>query len=259
MSERTSYAPGVPSWVDLSTPDPAAAKAFYGELFGWTADDAGPPEETGGYAMFVKDGKLVAGVGPVMSEGQPAYWQTYFAVEDADAVAAKAAEAGAQVIVAPMDVMQAGRMAVFLHPGAGVFGIWQAGLHTGAQLVNEPGALTWNELQSRDVAGAKALLEAMFGHGFEDSEMEGMAYSMFSVDGTNVGGLMPTAPGVPDGVPSFWLTYFGVADADATVAKARELGATVLMEPMSVAGVGRFGTLLDPAGASFAVIQEESD
>lgn len=259
MSERTSYANGVPSWVDLSTSDPDAAKRFYGELFGWTADDAGPPEETGGYAMFKKGDKLVAGVGPLMGEGQPTVWQTYFAVDDADATAAKAQEAGAQVLVAPMDVMEAGRMAVIMHPGAGVFGLWQAGMHKGAQLVNEPGAVTWNELQSRDVDGAKALLSATFGHTFEDSEMEGMTYAMLLVDGQRVGGMMPTPPGVPAGVPSFWLTYFGVDDADATSALARERGGSVIMEPMTMPGVGRFGVLTDPQGATFAVIQGESD
>jgi predicted enzyme related to lactoylglutathione lyase len=154
--------------------------------------------------------------------------------------------------------MEAGRMAVVAHPGAGAFGLWQAGMHTGAQLVNEPGALTWNELQSRDVEGAKALLSALFGHGFEDTEMDGMSYSMFSVDGTNVGGMMPTPDGVPAAAPSFWLAYFGVENADEAFARAQELGGSVVMEPMSVSGVGRFGVLADPQGATFAVIQEEA-
>ena len=109
MSARTSYEPGTPSWVDLATPDPAGAKRFYGELFGWEAEDARPPEETGGYAMFRLRGKNVAGVSPVMGEGQPPVWSTYVSTDDADAVVARAKDAGGQAIVAPMDVMDAGR------------------------------------------------------------------------------------------------------------------------------------------------------
>ena len=77
MSERTSYEAGTPSWVDLSTPDPDGAQRFYGELFGWEAEDAGPVEETGGYGMLRLRGKQVAGVGPVMDPNQPPVWSTY--------------------------------------------------------------------------------------------------------------------------------------------------------------------------------------
>src|SRR5919107_255517 len=118
MSERTSYEPGTPSWVDLATPDPAAAKQFYGELFGWVAADAGPPEETGGYAMFTLRGKNVAGVAPLMNPDQPPMWSTYVSSDDADAVVARAKDAGGQAIVEPMDVMDVGRMA-FLSVGDG--------------------------------------------------------------------------------------------------------------------------------------------
>ena len=84
MPERTSYEPGTPSWVDLGTSDPDASRAFYGELFGWTADEPGPVEETGGYAMFRKDGKLVAGVGPLQDDSQPVVWSTYVSTDDLD-------------------------------------------------------------------------------------------------------------------------------------------------------------------------------
>ena len=158
MSERTSYEPGTPSWVDLSTPDPAAAKRFYGELFGWEAQEAGPPEETGGYAMFTLRGKLIAGVSPLMDENQPAVWSTYVSTDDADAVVARAQEAGGQTIVEPMDVMDAGRMAFVMHPAGGAIGVWQPARHRGAELVNEPGALTWSQLHTRDTDGAAAFL-----------------------------------------------------------------------------------------------------
>ena len=90
MPERTSYEPGTPSWVDLGSSDPDASRAFYGALFGWTADEPGPVEETGGYAMFRKDGKLVAGIGPLMSDGQPVAWDTYVSTDDLDALTERA-------------------------------------------------------------------------------------------------------------------------------------------------------------------------
>ena len=137
MSERTSYEPGMPSWVDLASPNPNASAAFYGSLFGWEVQSAGPVEETGGYGMFTA-GRPGRRVSPIMKEGQPPAWTIYVATEDADADAAGVSEAGGDVLFGPMDVMDAGRMAVFAHPAAGV-GVWQAGSHTGAALVNEPG------------------------------------------------------------------------------------------------------------------------
>ena len=118
VRKRNGYEPGTPSWVDLSTPDPEDAKRFYGGLFGWDAVDPGPPEETGGYAMFQLRGKQIAGIGPLMSAEQPAIWSTYVATDDADAVVARATDAGGMVIVEPMDVMDAGRMAFVMHPAA---------------------------------------------------------------------------------------------------------------------------------------------
>ena len=112
--EFKSYPPGTPSWVDLSSPDLAGAKAFYGALFGWEATEGSP--ESGGYCMFQKGGKNVAGLGPVMDPGQPPSWMTYVSVRDADATVAKVNAAGGTVVVAPMDVLDVGRMAVFIDP-----------------------------------------------------------------------------------------------------------------------------------------------
>src|SRR3954454_11864705 len=148
MPERTSYAPGTPSWVDLSAADTDAAKRFYTELFGWEVEEARSPEEPGGYGFFTQGGKKVAGVGPVMTPEQPTFWATYIATDDVEAVAQRAANSGATVHTDPMDVMDAGRMTFFTPPGAGSLGVWQAGRHIGAELVNEPVSLAWNELLS---------------------------------------------------------------------------------------------------------------
>jgi hypothetical protein len=254
MPERSSYEPGTPSWVDLSASDADAAKRFYGELFGWTTEDAGPPEETAGYGFFMQGGKRVAGVGPIMSEGSPAMWSTYFATDDADAAAQRARDAGAQVLFDPMDVMDAGRMTFVMHPGAGGLGIWQAGNHTGAELVNEPVSVAWNELLSRDVDAAKGFLRSVFGLDPQDQDFEGMTYTTLNLNGRGVGGLMPMPDQMPAQVPSFWQVYFAVADADATVARAKELGATVMMDPMDAPGIGRMAALNDPQGVGFSVI-----
>jgi predicted enzyme related to lactoylglutathione lyase len=250
MSERDGYEPGTPSWVDLSTPDPAAAKRFYGELFGWEAMDAGPPEETGGYAMFTLRGKLVAGVGPLMDPGQPAVWSTYVATDDADATVARARDAGGQAIVEPMDVMDAGRITFVMHPAGGAVGLWQAGRHRGAQLVNEPGALAWNQLHTRDRAGAAAFYAQVFG--WTVGDFGGMG--IFNLGENGIGGLADVPPGTPDEVPAFWMTVFGTDDADAAAAKAEQLGGGVLSPPADIPDVGRFAVLTDPQGVAFGVI-----
>jgi predicted enzyme related to lactoylglutathione lyase len=254
MPERTSYEPGTPSWVDLSTPDVDASVSFYGSLFGWDAEPAGPPEETGGYQLFRVEGRRVAGVGPLMQEGQPAVWSTYVSTDDADATVARAQQAGAAVLVEPMDVMQAGRFAFVMHPAGGIVGFWQPGQTIGAELVNEPGALTWNELHTRDVDGAKAFYSAVFGWRSEDQAFGEMTYTVLHLGDSPIGGMMPMPPGVPDEVPAYWLAYFEVADCDATVANAQELGGSVAAPAMDAEGVGRFAVLADPNGTTFAVI-----
>ena len=250
MSERTGYEPGTPSWVDLATPDPDAAKRFYGELFGWEAEDAGPPEETGGYAMFKLRGKLIAGVSPLMDQDQPAAWSTYVSTDDADAVVERAKAAGGQAIVEPMDVVEAGRMAFVMHPAGGAVGVWQPRGHRGAELVNEPGALTWNQLQTPDRAGAAAFYNAVFGWTLAD--FGGM--SVFNLGEHGIAGLAPMPDEVPAGTPAFWMTIFGNEDTDATAAKAAELGGRVLAPPSDIPDVGRFAVLADPQGVAFGVI-----
>jgi uncharacterized protein len=253
MSERTSYEPGTPSWVDLSTSDPAAAKEFYGGLFGWEATDAGSVEETGGYAMFTLRGKQVAGVSPLMDPNQPQVWSTYISTDDADAAVARARDAGAQVVVEPMDVMDAGRMAFVAHPAGGFVGMWQPGNHIGAQLVNEPGSLSWNQLHTRDKEGAAAFYGAVFGWTLGD--FGGMG--VWNLGENGIAGIMDMPPGSPDELPAFWMTIFSVADADESVAKASELGGAVVSPPTDLEGIGRFALLTDPQGVYFGIIASD--
>jgi uncharacterized protein len=253
MAEFTEYKPGTPSWVDLQTADVDKGTEFYTKLFGWETQDLGP--EAGGYRFFTKSGKLVAGAGPKMMDEAPSNWMTYVAVTDADSVAAKVKDKGGKVLAEPMDVMTAGRMGVFADTTGAVFGVWQARDHKGAQVANEPNSWSWNELQTRDAGAAKAFYKDVIG--WEPTAFEGMDYTIFNVDGKSVAGCMEMGDQIPKDVPPHWLSYFEVADADATVAKAKELGATVFMEPTDIPKVGRFAVVADPQGAVFGVIKSE--
>ena len=250
MAEFTAYPPGTPSWVDVSSPDLPASRAFYNGLFGWEALEGGP--EAGGYTMFQKRGKNVAGLGPIMMEGQPPTWTTYVTVDDADATAAKVTAAGGTVIVAPMDVLDVGRMAMFLDPTGAAVAVWQPRAHAGAQLANEAGTFTWNELQTRNTDAAKVFYGAVFGWGAHSTEGT-MPYTEWKRGDDTVGGMMDMPGEIPAEVPASWLVYFAVDDCDATVDRAAKLGGATLMAPMDVEP-GRFAVLSDPSGAVFAVI-----
>jgi len=258
MPERTSYEHGTPSWVDVASPDVDAAVAFYEQLFGWEGSEGGDAEETGGYRMLTQNGKAVAGAMPIRMEGQPPVWTTYVSVDDVDATAEQVKAAGGSVLAEPMDVMTAGRMAVFMDPEGAAFAVWQAKDHIGSELVNEPNSLAWNELRTRDPDGAKAFYSGLFGwEPMAFPDMEG--YTIWTVGGSapenGKGGMidMETIP-MPAEVPPHWDVNFAVADADATAARCAELGGTVIVPPMDIP-VGRMAGLQDPSGAMFTVIK----
>jgi len=251
------FPPGTPSWVDLASPDTDASAAFYRELLGWEATEPGPVEETGGYRMFQRDGKSVAGVMRHMQEGQPTAWMTYISVADADETAQRVRDAGGSAIVEPMDVMDIGRMAVFADPTGAVFGVWQPKTFAGADLVNEPGSLAWNEVLTRDAETDRRFYTSVFDWTPGRPSFEGApeSYTVWELNGRPVGGMMQMSDEwFPPEIPPHWGVVFAVADCDATVAKARELGATVTNGPMDMP-IGRFAGLIDPQGASFTVMQ----
>jgi len=247
MSERTSYAPGTPSWVDLGSPDTAASAAFYGGLLGWNAD-IDPRPEAGGYGMFTLRGLNVAGIGPQQNADMPPYWTVYVTVANADASLAAMTAAGATVIVEPMDVFDAGRMAVVQDPLGSFISIWQPDEHIGCQLVNEPGTFGWNELATPDLAASRAFYTAAFG--WERLEMSSDDADLYGIDGNMVCGAHPAGEGE---FPA-WSVWFAVADADAAAAKVVELGGSVLV-PCSDMSFGRGGVMADPHGAAFGIAQ----
>jgi uncharacterized protein len=261
MSERTSYTPGTPCWVELSgTPDVEASQSFYRELFGWEMPELPNSAELGGYRRAKLNGRDVAGVSPKMDEGQPTVWATYVSVEDAAATTARIGEAGGQTIVAPMAVAELGTMAVFADPTGAVCGIWQPGTFAGAELVNEYGAFGWNELATRDTGAAKEFYGAAFGWGFDDEEsaMAG-TYTIWKVGEAMVGGMLDmNAVQMPPEVPPHWLVYFSVEDHDAAVAKVTAGGGAVLNGPIEIP-VGRFSAVADQFGAPFAIMQPSEE
>ncbi len=255
MPVRSSYAPGTPSWIDLSTSDPAAAQSFYGALFGWHFE-ANPTDQGGEYLMASLGGENVAGMMQQQPEqadmGIPSLWNSYVTVADADVTISKVTAAGGQVMMPPMEVMAAGRMAVVVDPAGAVICLWQPKDHIGATVVNEPGSLIWNELISTDLAASTSFYADVFGWDGQVMEMApGQEYTSFMLGEVPVaGGMKPPM----EGMPSFWGIYFGTDDCDATCAKAEELNATVIVPPMDLP-VGRMASLTDPTGAMFSIIK----
>jgi len=259
MPVRTSYAQGTPNWVDLQTTDQAAAKQFYAGLFGWTYDDQAMPGGEGGeasavYSMAKLGDQNVAAIAPqppeMASAGAPPMWNTYIAVDNVDDAVTKVAAAGGQVAMEPFDIMDAGRMAFVMDPsGAGV-ALWQANQHIGATLVNEPGTLSWNELITNDPSAIK-FYEQVLGMTTSTMDMGDGEYTLFEVGGQQVGGSMPPQM---EGMPNYWNVYFAVADADATAARAKQLGGSVVAEPFDTP-VGRMAVIRDPHGATFSIIK----
>lgn len=252
MPEMTKYEPGTPSWVDLGTSDADDAARFYSGLFGWSIEE-GPPE-AGGYRMCMLDGKPVAGLGPRMNPDLPPWWTTYVTVADADETAAAIVADGGTVLVAPMDVLDVGRMAVAMDPAGATFSIWQPRKHIGARIVNEANSFCWNELTTRDPQRSVEFYGAVFGWSANLLASVGVPnYTEFHVGNRGIAGMMPMDSGSPPEMPNHWLVYFAVDDCDAAAERVGELGGEVTMPPMDVPP-GRFALVKDPQGAAFGII-----
>ena len=261
MGKRQRYEPGTFCWIDLATTDPAGAKVFYGELFGWEAEDM-PAGEAGTYTMLRLDGDDIGGLYEMdagqRERGVPPYWFSYVSVDDADAIASRARELGGTVYGEAFDVLDSGRMAVVQDPTGAVLGAWQPRSHIGAGRVNDPGCFTWNELQTRDPETAADFYAALFGWETEPVEQNGdLVYVTIENAGTKNGGIMPMTEQHGD-APPFWLTYFTVPSCDDAVGKVRELGGELLAGPLDL-GAGRIAVVSDPQGAAFALFEGETD
>jgi uncharacterized protein len=295
VPERDGYLPGVPCWVDASEPDPEAAAGFYGGLFGWEFGDAMPPSSEDRYfiaeheapssSIFDLSGNrrrgAVAALRTIPKGVAPrATWNTYFWVDSADDAASKVGEAGGDVVVEPFEFMDACRMAVFTDLEGAAFGVWEAKEHRGARLVNDPGALVFNGLNTRDVEGARSFYGSVFGWGtaaigegadgwtlpgygdwLEREHHPGLRKRMSEAGAPQgfedvVASIIPIADDQPD-TPAHWSVTFAVDDTDATAAKATELGGKVIVPPFDAPWSTptytiRMAVIGDPQGATFS-------
>ena len=254
MYKVTKYPHGTFSWADNTSTNAEAAKSFYMNLFGWGNID----EPIGGdmfYTMFQNQGEHAAGFAAMMpdmqAQGIPSHWTNYVAVDDVDALVEVITDNGGTIIFGPMDVFDSGRMLQFIDPTGAQLGLWQAKNHIGAGIVNTVGAMCWNELLTKDAEAAQAFYGALFGWEFFTDEN---GYIMIQNRGRNNGAMMQMDESFGE-MPSMWQPYFTVADIDASIAKAGELGATIIIPKTEAPGAGHFAYMSDPAGAHFYIIQ----
>lgn len=253
MGERTHYEPGTFSWVDLQTHDQDAAKAFYRGLLGWDYEDV-PIGDGQVYSMAKLDGHSVAAISPTMAPpGSPPFWSCYVTVADVDATMAKAQSLGASTVLEPMDVFDAGRMGVFRDPAGAVLSVWEPRENIGAGLVNEIGALTWNDLITPDVETVAGFYRALFGWTVEPTPGADGAYWTIKVGDRLNAGMMSSSDSHPA-----WNLYFAVDAIDEAVTRVNELGGGILMGPMEVPA-GSFAIFRDPVGAVFSLVDGTRD
>jgi uncharacterized protein len=250
-----STAPGSFCWVELATLDQDGAKQFYTSLFGWTYVDSpmGPGQI---YTMFKQMGGDVGAAftlnEAMLEQGVPPCWTLYVATESVDDTVQDSLDAGGRTVNGPFDVSTYGRMAVLQDPTGAVFAIWEPKSHKGIGITGEEGCVCWADLSTPDPDAASNFYNAAFGWNFELGQ-DG-AYLHIKNGDAYIGGI-PSAEQRMPGAPPHWMTYFQVANCDNSVAKAKELGARIYVEPMPVQNVGRMAVLADPQGAVFAIFE----
>lgn len=252
MSVVNGHAPGTPSWFDLMTSDAAAARDFYGAVLGWTYEVGGP--ETGFYAMAMKDGQPVAGIGQKPADAPwPSAWSVYFDTVDVDASVAHARALGGAVVMPPMDVMDVGRMAILSDPTGAVFGLWQARLHKGAGRIHEHGTPAWCEVNTRDADAASAFYSALMGLEIQRLENPKTTYYALCRDEIRCCGVLQMNEEWGD-LPPHWMAYFAVDNADEARERAQSAGGTSPC-PNFDTPYGRIVIVIDPTGAAVSLIQ----
>jgi uncharacterized protein len=252
MGERTRYEPGTFCWVGLATSDPAAATAFYATLFGWQAEQLSAGD-AGAYTALRRHDNDVAILYLQQPEaraaGAPPHWTSYISVRDADATAARAGElGGAAVFREPFDVLDAGRVAAIRDPTGAIVSLWQPRARIGATLVDDVGALCWNELSTTDVERAKSFFGDLLGWQYETDDS---GYVTIDNAGRSNGGMRPLSE---RDSPPYWLPYFAVESAEH-VARAAERAGGSRLSPTTATSIGRSAVLADPQRAAFAVLQ----
>jgi predicted enzyme related to lactoylglutathione lyase len=263
VGERTEHVPGTFSWVECATSDLDGATAFYEGLLGWGHADT-PIDESSVYRMFQVGGKSVAAAFTQREEershGIPPHWNNYVTVSSADDAASRIGELGGNVLVDPFDVFTAGRMVVFSDPTGAIVSLWEARESIGAEVVNEPGTLTWNELATTDVDKAKSFFSDLLGWTYDDVGTDETPYTTIRNGGRMNGGMRPLADQEKQmGVPPNWTPYFVSADIEKDATRIGELGGGVVAGPMSVLAGSKIAVARDPQGAVFALFEGETE
>lgn len=259
MPHVDRHKPGAFCWVELGTNDQNAAKNFYGSVFGWEVNDH-PMGPDGVYTVFRLQGRDAAAAYTLRPDqrahGVPPHWMLYVAVANADAASKRAAELGAQILAPAFDVMDLGRMAVLKDPTGAPFSVWQAKKNPGFGVTGEPGTVCWGDLNTRDQARASKFYADLFGWRIIDDtdDKPPSGYVHIQNGEEFIGGILP-AHFVPPNIPPHWMPYFLVDNCDTSTAKAKQLGAHVHGEPVTLEDVGRFSIVSDPQGAGFAFFQ----
>lgn len=246
---------GAPCWIDLYSSDTAKATAFYGQLFGWTAEQ--PREEFGGYFTFTKDGKHVGGC--MRNDGEAGYpdgWGIHLMTDDVEATAKAVPENGGTVEFEPMTVGENGRSTMLKDPGGAMLGAWQPGTQKGFEVTGEPGTPAWFELHTRDYDKSVSFYRDVFGwdaHTMSDTDE--FRYTTLGEGENQLAGIMDDTVVSGGDDPAHWAVYFKVDDADAALEKIVELGGTVI-RPAEDTPYGRLARAADPTGAEFRIVAD---
>ncbi|MFJ5968028.1 VOC family protein [Streptomyces sp. NPDC093060] len=236
-NRASMYGEGVPCWVDAQLSDVEAGKRFYGELFGWTFEEA-----LGSSVWALLGGEPVASLAPKMDGRMPTVWTVSFATPDAQALGRRIIAAGGQVVMAPFPVGDLGIAALAADPQGAVFGLWQSASHPGFGRRHEPNTFVWVELYTRDTAAANTF----YGGLFHDA--------LFGADAEPDFGRADVSDVFPAEMPSHFLTHFRVTDLEDAVGSVQRLGGRVQAPPFETS-YGRVAVVTDNQGASFAVLQ----
>lgn len=270
-TQRT-YPEGVTSWIDVEHRDLAAAREFYGGLFGWTFHEVG--DERTRYLVAQLDGQDVAGLAESADAAVPGsgVWNTYVAVDDAKRTAARVTAAGGRVVLPPTAAGDGGRKALCEDPGGVPFRLWEARNRQGAQVTNAPGTWNFSDLHSADPAGIADFYTAVFGWELSDTGFGAMirrpGYGDHLAATVDPGiherqASIETPPGFADAIGWLteaaideqpgWQVTFTVADRDDTVAAVERLGGTVVATEDT--DWTRTVVVRDPQGAACSACQ----
>ncbi|MBL1107458.1 VOC family protein [Streptomyces sp. 5-8] len=236
-ANEETYREGVPCWVDAELPDVEAGKRFYGELFGWTFEEA-----YGSSVWALLAGDRVASLAPKTDGRMPTVWTVSFATTDAEALGRRITAAGGRMVMAPFPVGDLGTAALATDPEGAVFGLWQPGTHPGFERRHEPNTFAWAQLYTRDTGAANSF----YGGLFHDA--------LFGTDAVPDFGRAVVTEVFPAEMPPHFLTHFRVTDLDDAIGAVQRLGGRVQAPPFETS-YGLVAVVTDNQGASFALLQ----